>query len=86
MKRFGLLTSHSNNMEGIKKIEGVPHISGVPCIWDRYYRFSSAEFLGLTEWLCPHCFTNLTSEDGQLICIKECHKKPELRQQDWGNE
>lgn len=60
-------------MEGITEFEGVPHILGVPCVRDRYYRFSSAEFLGLTEWLCPHCFTNLSESDGEMVCLNECH-------------
>ncbi len=60
-------------MEGVTKIDGVPHILGTSCIRDRYYRFSSAEFLGLTEWLCPHCFTNLSEEGDNMVCLNECH-------------
>lgn len=78
MKKYGVITLELNKMDAVKKQEGVPHILGVPCIWDRYYKFSSAEFLGLSEWLCPHCFTNLCNTSQGQICLNDCHlgKKP----------
>lgn len=75
MKKYGTLTLELSNMNGVKNKEGIPHIAGVPCIWDRYFRFSSAEFLGLSEWICPHCFTNLSMEEREIICLNDCHRK-----------
>jgi len=48
----------------------------VKSIWDRYFRFPSAGFLGLSEWICPHCFTNLSMEESQMTCLYGCHHKP----------
>ncbi len=61
-------------MSKIEIIGKIPHVLGLPCIRDKYYRFSSAEFLGLTEWLCPHCFTNLAEKDNVMSCLNDCHK------------
>lgn len=74
MKKFGIATLELNRMDEENNIKGVPHINGVPCIWDRYYRYSSAEFLGLSEWLCPYCFSNLSLESEELVCLKGCHR------------
>lgn len=84
MKTFDFPTLNIHNMERAKKIEGTPQIRGVPCIWDRYYKFSSAEFLGLAEWLCPHCYNNLSWEGDNLVCLQDCHKEHKLIR--WGEE
>jgi hypothetical protein len=74
MRKFGIATLELNRMDDENKIKGVPQINGVPCIWDRYYRYSSAEFLGLSEWLCPYCFNNLSTDGEELVCLKGCHR------------
>ncbi|HWY39076.1 MAG TPA: hypothetical protein VNY73_10990 [Bacteroidia bacterium] len=62
-------------MEAISEHNGVPYIWGVPCIKDKNYRFSSAEFLGLSEWVCPHCHSHISQENGDIICLNSCHLK-----------
>lgn len=60
-------------MKKIVKIDEVPHIKGVDCIWDKDFYLSSAEYLGLIEWLCPFCFSNLNMKNDELVCFNGCH-------------
>ncbi|HXB39374.1 MAG TPA: hypothetical protein VNZ49_02460 [Bacteroidia bacterium] len=61
-------------MNGITEEDGVPHVWGVPCIRDKNYRFSLAEYLHLTVWLCPYCYSHLIQKEDSKICINDCHK------------
>ena len=60
-------------MNGITEEDGVPHVWGIPCIRDRNYRLSLAEYFGLTFWLCPYCDSHLIQKEGSKICINDCH-------------
>ena len=64
-------------MKGVTKIDGVPHIKGIPCVWDRYFNLSSAEYLGLSEWLCPFFFLNLSKQGDEFVCLNDCHESKE---------
>ncbi|MGZ3862201.1 MAG: hypothetical protein ACXVPN_11805 [Bacteroidia bacterium] len=60
--------------EAITEKDGIPYVLGLPCIKDPNYKFSLAEYIGLTDWLCPHCNSNLSKVNGKLECVNHCHK------------
>lgn len=60
-------------MKGIKEKDGVPYVWGVPCSRDKNYKYSLAEYLGLTPWLCPYCDSHLSQTEEEIICLNDCH-------------
>ena len=60
-------------MEGIKQKDGAPYMWGIPCTKDKHYKFSLAEYFGLTDWLCPYCDSHLSQENGKITCLNNCH-------------
>ena len=65
-------------MSGITEKNGVLYVWGIPCSRDENYKFSLAEYLGLTIWVCPHCEAHLSYNDDEIICINNCHKNKRL--------